>query len=85
MHLRLPIFPGGGEAWGGSVQDEISKRAGWRHAGVPGSSVVGQDNCGQPSGEGRIDSAPAESDESAIKPDPKAADWIRRYISYHSP
>lgn len=78
LRPRLPIFPGEA-ASGCSVQDEISEAAGWRRAGVPASSVDGQDSCGGAAGECSADSGPAESGESAVMPDPKSAGWIRRY------
>ncbi|XP_048554289.1 cytochrome P450 CYP73A100-like [Triticum urartu] len=74
---RLPIFPGVAASTC-SVQDEISEGAGWGRGWVPALSVAAHNSCGGATGECSGESAPAESGESAIKPDPKSTGWIKK-------
>lgn len=77
VQRRLPIFPGVAVS-AGSVQDEVSDGAGWRRRWVVASSVAAHDSCAAGAAECSGESAPAESGESAVKPDPKSVGWIRR-------
>ncbi|KAM3402792.1 hypothetical protein ACQJBY_006548 [Aegilops geniculata] len=75
---RLPIFrsPPGSPAI--CLEDDGSEVHGGVFGAVGESSVAAHDSCGGAPAEASGDSAPAESGESAVKPDPKTPGWIRR-------